>query len=130
MPLPPTGSPPVPSRIDPPGRAIPTLLLSLTLTACAMQPTPAFDANAWKAQRGASTLDNRRNTMVAALEKTLRTGMSRDEVIALLGEPDIVDAEASTDTYELGAARFGVDEEYYEIRYEHGKVVAHHWGRR
>ena len=88
------------------------------------------DSAAWKSQRGADTLNNRRNTMVAAVEKTIRTGMSRDEVIALLGEPDIVDAEASTDTYELGAARFGVDEEYYEIRYEHGKVAAHHWGRR
>lgn len=108
---------------------LPTLL-SLSLTACAMQQTTAFDSDAWKSQRGVDAPDNRRNTMVGSLEKVIHTGMARDEVVRLLGEPDIVDETAATEIYELGAARFGIDEEFYEIRYENGKVASHRWGRR
>lgn len=68
--------------------------------------------------------------MVPALEKVLHAGMSRDEVVGLLGEPDFSDAETGTDTYELGLAGYGVDEEYYEIRYRDGKLESHRLGRR
>ncbi|MEH6415963.1 hypothetical protein [Pseudomonas sp. CGJS7] len=95
-----------------------------------MQTTTSFDSAAWKSQRGADAQDNRRGGMVAALEQTVRTGMPRDEVIALLGEPDSTDAASSTDVYELGVARFGVDEEFYRIQYQDGKVASHRWGRR
>jgi len=106
------------------------LSLSLSLSACAMEQTPRFDSDAWKAQRGAAARDNTRGTMLTAMEGVVHPGMSREDVLRLLGEPDGSDAETGTDTYELGVAKFGVDEEYYEIRYHDGKVESRQWHRR
>lgn len=95
-----------------------------------MQTTSSFDSASWKSQRGADAQQNRRGTMVAALEKSIDVGMPREQVIALLGEPDSTDAATSTDMYELGVAQYGVDEEFYQIQYQDGKVATHRWGRR
>lgn len=152
MSIPPDGSsnaspaaqrPPAPPVRVPPGRALraipfsrPSLaaLLALSLTvslsACAMQNTSDFDSSAWKSQRGATGKDNTRGRMVATLEKSLHAGMSRDDVIRLLGEPDSTDADTATDVYELGVAAYGIDEEFYEIQYQDGKLASHRWARR
>lgn len=154
MSIPPDGTPggtlahtahasPAPSVRAPLGRtvrAIPfsrpslTALLALSLTvslsACAMQNTPDFDSSAWKSQRGATGKNNTRGQMVATLEKALHAGMSRDDVIRLLGEPDSTDADTATDVYELGVAAYGIDEEFYEIQYQDGKLASHRWARR
>lgn len=108
------------------------IVLILFLSACAMQNTSQFDSSAWKSQRGAGAQQNQRGTMVASVEKAIHAGMARDEVIQLLGEPDNSEAatETSTDTYELGVAQYGIDEEFYEIVYQDGKVASHRWGRR
>jgi hypothetical protein len=108
------------------------LLLALTfsLSACAMEHQTQFDSDAWKSQRGAAATDNRRGSMLPAMEKVLHTGMTRDQVVALLGEPDISNTRTGTDEYELGLAGYGVDEEYYEIRYRDGKLESHRMGRR
>lgn len=106
------------------------VLLTLFLSACTMQTTSSFDSASWKSQRGADAQQNRRGTMVAALEKSIDVGMPREQVIALLGEPDSTDAATSTDMYELGVAQYGVDEEFYQIQYQDGKVATHRWGRR
>ncbi len=95
-----------------------------------MQNTTQFDSSAWKSQRGAGAQQNQRGTMVASVEKAIHAGMLRDEVIGLLGEPDSRDAATTTDTYELGVAQYGIDEEFYEINYQDGKVATHRWGRR
>ncbi len=95
-----------------------------------MQTTSQFDSSAWKSQRGAGAQQNQRGTMVASVEKAIHAGMSRDDVIQLLGEPDSSDAATATDTYELGVAQYGIDEEFYEILYKDGKVASHRWGRR
>lgn len=135
--------PPAPPVRVPPGRtlrAIPfsrqclaallALSLTVSLSACAMQNTSDFDSSAWKSQRGATGKDNTRGRMVATLEKSLHAGMSRDDVIRLLGEPDSTDADTATDVYELGVAAYGIDEEFYEIQYQDGKLVSHRWARR
>lgn len=106
------------------------ILITLSLSACAMQTTSPFDSSAWKSQRGVGAQQNQRGPMVASVEKAIHAGMSRDDVILLLGEPDTSDAATSTDVYELGVARYGIDEEFYEIRYQGGKVESHRWGRR
>lgn len=106
------------------------VLLCLFLSACTTQTTGSFDSASWKSQRGAEAQQNRRGTMVAALEKSIAVGMPRAQVLDLLGEPDSTDAAGSTDIYELGAAQYGIDEEFYQIRYQDGKVAAHRWGRR
>ncbi len=106
------------------------VLLTLLLSACTMQTTAPFDSASWKSQRGADAQHNRRGTMVAALEKSIAVGMPRAQVLGLLGEPDSTDAASSTDVYELGVAQYGVDEEFYQIHYQDGKVASHRWGRR
>lgn len=106
------------------------LLIPLLLTACAMHETATFDSAAWKSQRGAKPLDNKRGSMVPALAKTITDGMTRDEVIMVLGEPDSSNAETSVDIYELGVSDAGIDEEYYEIRYQDGRVASRRWARR
>jgi len=105
------------------------LLLILFLSACTMQTTN-FDSSTWKSQRGAAAQDNQRGQMVGALDKVVRTGMTRAEVIELLGEPDSGNADSGVDIYELGVSDYGIDEEYFEIRYQDGKVASHRWARR
>jgi hypothetical protein len=106
------------------------IALLLSLSACAMQTTSNFDTAAWKSQRGVAAQQNQRGPMLASAEKAVQAGMSRDEVVALLGEPDIRDAASAIDIYELGVARYGIDEEFFEITYQDGKVASHRWGRR
>jgi hypothetical protein len=105
------------------------LTFTFLLSACTMQTTH-FDSSTWKSQRGASAHNNQRGQMVESLEKAIRIGMPHDEVVELLGEPDSSNAETGVDTYELGVSSYGIDEEYYEIRYQDGKVATHRWARR
>jgi hypothetical protein len=105
------------------------LLLTLFLSACTMQTTN-FDSSTWKSQRGAAAQDNQRGQMVGTLDKVVRTGMTRAEVIELLGEPDSGNPDSGVDVYELGVSDYGIDEEYFEIRYQDGKVASHRWARR
>jgi hypothetical protein len=105
------------------------LSLSIFLSACNMQ-NKHFDSVTWKAQRGASAQTNQRGTMVESLQNAIRTGMLREELIELLGEPDSSNAQTNVDIYELGVSPVGIDEEYYEIRYENGMVISHRWARR
>lgn len=107
-------------------------LIPFMLMACTMQQTQTggFDSDAWKSQRGVAALDNRRGAMVASLEGVVREGMPRADVLAALGEPDTRDAGSGVDVYELGVSGVGVDEEYYEIRYQDDRVASHRWGRR
>lgn len=106
------------------------LILSLSLSACAMEQTPTFDSGAWKAQRGVAAKDNTRGGMLPAVEAVVQPGMSREDVLRLLGEPDATDAATATDTYELGVAKFGIDEEFFAIHYRDGKVESRQWQRR
>lgn len=106
------------------------LLIPFLLSACPMQETTNFDSAAWKSQRGAKPLDNQRGSMVSALAKLVADGMPREEVIGLLGEPDSSNATTGVDIYELGVSDAGIDEEYYEIRYQDGRVASHRWARR
>lgn len=107
-------------------------LIPFILMACTMQQTQTdgFDSGAWKSQRGAAVLENRRGAMVASLEDVVREGMTRTDVLAVLGEPDSSDTHHGIDVYELGVSGVGVDEEYYEIRYQDDRLTSHRWMRR
>lgn len=50
--------------------------------------TAGFDGAAWKAQAGNGKPGNPRGGMAKEAEKALRSGMSRQEVEAMLGRPD------------------------------------------
>lgn len=103
------------------------LLLSLVATACSMS-TDTFDSATWKAQRGVSTKENQRIQMAPALRSRIKAGMSRAEVIQLLGEPDSRDAQTGTEKYLLGLP-MGPDEQYYEIQYQNGVVSSARLGQ-
>jgi hypothetical protein len=126
-----TASPTVPAACDRSVRSIwlcLAMFATLSLSACHMHNQTAFDSNTWKSQRGQPARQNQRGEMVGILQQTLQAGMRREEVIRLLGEPDRSDE--GIDIYELGVSPFGIDEEYYEIKYQDGAVVSHRWGRR
>ena len=80
--------------------------LSVSLSACSDEKTGVlateFDRKAWLSAKGKSA----RQKMVKALEKELRLGISADEIIELMGEPDRkVDSESEKSyIYGLGAA--------------------------
>lgn len=84
-----------------------------------------FSSDDWKSQRGVATADNRRSAQLPGLKSLLREGMARQDVLDILGEPDRSDADAGVDAYALGTSPFGIDAEYYEIRYHKGRLVSH-----
>ena len=81
-----------------------------------------FDPAVWRTQAGVK-IDNLRSGMISDLQAgKLRVGMTREEVHALLGPPE--SPEPGQDGWGLGLAPFGVDFEYYVIRYgPDGRVV-------
>lgn len=85
----------------------------------------AFISDDWKSQRGVATANNRRSAQLPGLKSLLREGMSRQDVLDILGEPDRSDADAGVDAYVLGTSPFGIDAEYYELRYHQGRLVSH-----
>lgn len=83
-----------------------------------------FDAELWQAQRGSNERRNPRAGMVGdLLREHLRVGMSRAEVLRLLGEPDYRDR--LSDVYELGVSPVGVDDEYLVVDYDDTGRVKH-----
>lgn len=87
--------------------------------------TTGFSSDDWKSQRGVSSDGNRRLAQLADLKPLMREGMARQEVLDLLGEPDRSDPDTGVDAYALGVSPFGIDAEYYEIRYHQGRLVSH-----
>ena len=112
-----------------PGLLAFALLSAFFLTACTMH-TESFDADTWKSQRGVAASNNRRGPLVASIDNVVRSGKSRADVVGLLGAPDSTRTGSSIDVYELGRSPYGVDEEFYEVRYVDGKVQSHGMGRR
>lgn len=102
-------------------RSGPWLALALAaalaaLAAAALTQGGGFDSAAWKAQHGSSARDNPRSSMVGDAMERLRPGMTRAEVVALLGPADIV--EGRIETYSLGVGAYGVDYEYLVLEFD------------
>ena len=94
-----------------------------------MMPTPwddcAFDREVWMAHYKDGKPDNPRGQMLADLEKTvLREGMTKDEVIALLGPPDFDQPSERSVKYRLGSwSGMRIDPDSLEIAFgRDGKV--------
>ena len=110
----------------PPGRArrrvrrwaVPLVAVLLTALAGAwLLPgtVSGFDPAVWRAQADVDS-NNRRFGMIRDLEAgKLRLGMTREEVHALLGPPEL--PWPSHDGWWLGTSLFGMDHEYYAVRY-------------
>ena len=104
-------------------RWLPVVALALVLGACA-SPQGRFDADAWKAQRGVADEKNQRNAMAVAAREQLRAGMTRAEVVALLGEPDSVRQDGAVEVYAIGASPLGIDSQYLELTYRDGRLAS------
>ncbi len=75
-----------------------------------------FDDELWRAQHKNTSHKNPRIGMVSALDTVLEKGMTRDEVMALLGPPE---AKADgRDLYSLGASPYGIDFEQLAVEYD------------
>lgn len=99
------------------------LCIALALAACAA-PSTRFDAAAWKSQRGVPEQKNLRNGMAVAAREQLRVGMTREAVVALLGEPDFRKDAGRIDVYAIGASPLGIDPQYLELTYRDGRLAS------
>jgi hypothetical protein len=77
---------------------------------------------AWREARDAPTLANPRRRQLALVERCVRAGATRAEVLALLGPPD-AETPAML-TFELGAAFPRMDTEALLVLLEGGRVTA------
>lgn len=85
--------------------------------------TAQFDSAAWKSQRGIPESEITRDSMVPELEQVLRPGMTRVDVLELLGPPDDSTNDGSVDTYLLGIG-MSPDPQYYKLTYKDGVLVS------
>lgn len=86
-----------------------------------------FDSDKWKAaQQAGHARDNPRAGMVRELKAQLHPGMTKAEVIALLGQPD-TEEKPGRFVYALGMAKFAVDYEYYVIEFDRDGKLARHF---
>lgn len=89
------------------------MTMGLTMTAEAS----GFDRAAWAAGRGDDSGSNPRGAQIGALRASgaVSPGRSREDVRALLGEPENVDG--TRELYSLGTG-FGASLEYFAIEYD------------
>lgn len=99
------------------------LAFTLLLAACAA-PSTRFDSTLWKSQRGVPDEKNRRNDMAVAAREQLRVGMTREAVLAILGEPDSRKSDDTIDVYAVGASPLGIDPQYLELTYRNGRLAS------
>lgn len=95
------------------------LLLALCLFpgACdGMSDSQGFDAEQWRAgQRDAAFYERRHHMAGELIDKHLKPGLSREQVLALLGPPD--DRSGGVLRYTLGSS-YGADIDYLTIRFD------------
>ncbi|MBJ7532637.1 outer membrane protein assembly factor BamE [Rhodomicrobium vannielii ATCC 17100] len=99
-------------------------ILSVALAACAalaigasMTMSKGFDPQKWKAEANNLTSRNPRIGMVSDLQKILRVGMTKAEVLSLLGEPS-TKKKTGAFVYDLGTPPFAVDLEYFILEFD------------
>ncbi len=88
-------------------------LVALALLACACEPTGRFDGERWRNARGMTADDNPRGAMVTDVGRILRPGMTRAEIVALLGVPN--GEGGGRLSYDLGFPPRGDSYRYFEI---------------
>lgn len=92
------------------------LLLGLTLGGCSdMNNAETFDARQWSEGKRDGAFYQRRHRMASALikQQQIKPGMSREQVVALLGKPDD-DHQPGVLRYTLGSA-YGADLDYLTV---------------
>ena len=80
-----------------------------------------YDRERWVAEKSAKASENRRSLMVKDIKRRLHVGMTKLEVVDLLGQPD--GTRGNVFSYELGMPGFGVDYEYFLIEFDAAERV-------
>lgn len=106
------------------------LLISLSTTACAMENEP-FDSEKWSSEGRKSIDDNARWSMADQVNASIRPGMTRTEVIQLLGKPDETKefSDATRDIYHVGRPWGEIDDAWYELKYVEQTLSSIHYQR-
>lgn len=99
------------------GKLLLALVLLFSLSAC----VKAFDGEKWSENR------EERGSMMDSLQKKHELkGMTEDEIIDLLGEPESKEESERTFVYYLGRASLGVDDRLLKLYFsEDGKVESY-----
>ena len=84
-----------------------------------------FDSAKWKAQQDSTARNNPRAGMIGDLQqRVLQVGMTREQVVVLLGKPDTT--EGNRYVYDIGTSAFGVDYEFFVVEFDgEGKLLRH-----
>lgn len=91
-----------------------------------LAPDPTvFDKDRWAAEASAKPSENKRSLMTKDLEKRLRRGMSEDEIVALMGQPD--SRRDNRFIYNLGMPGFGVDYDHYIIEFDANRKMTRYF---
>lgn len=84
-----------------------------------------FDKGRWVAEVQAKPSENKRSLMTKDLEKRLRQGLSEEEIVALMGQPD--SRRDNRFIYNLGMPGFGVDYDHYVIEFDANRKVTRYF---
>ena len=96
----------------------------LALSSCTSEPeTLEFDRARWVAAAGQDEYDNARCQMVDDARTLVTTGMTRENVERLLGDPDVAD-DVHLDYWLGGCDALSIDVHSLWIRLESGRVIA------
>ena len=97
------------------------LLLSLSMTACAME-NAQFDTQKWISESKKDPEENQRWAMTQDVERFVKPGMTREEVLKILGNPGSSrdTPDGVIDGYFLGVPTFSIDTASYELIYVQG----------
>lgn len=107
------------------------IILTFFITsACAMNNND-FDKEKWRIEGQKDIELNKRWEQSEELRKTVKIGMSRPEILTLLGLPDSSTTEngIQLDTYFIGIPSYGIDMMMYNMEYQENKLVSLYFTR-
>jgi hypothetical protein len=96
-----------------------TAMMILASATAGFTPATSFDRTAWLAEGEKNLEQTQRWTMAAAVLRHITPGMTRDQVIAELGQPDSSksDGERLTEVYYLGLPDLSMHLVQFDLEY-------------
>ncbi|MGN0126862.1 outer membrane protein assembly factor BamE domain-containing protein [Glutamicibacter soli] len=102
------------------------MMMALASATAACTPATDFDREAWRAEGEKSLEQTKRWAMAAAVLRQITPGMTRDQVIAELGQPDSSKphGSGSTDVYYLGLPDQSMHLVQFDLEYTQQKLAS------
>ncbi|MCP4133748.1 MAG: hypothetical protein GY754_22460 [bacterium] len=103
--------------------AIAAVIVGIAVFTACKKLSGGFDSEKWKALHKSPERNNPRITMVPDLQRSIiKKGMQKNKVRELLGPPEMIDK--NSETYDLGVSSYGIDFEYFIIKYDSAEKVS------